>query len=135
MKITTFILCLFLTRILTAQNSHFSDNSTCPFQMGESIQITKSVDDFSHPKISKDGTKIIVTKAAYVGIYLIDVKNPNQIVTVTTEPKAGLDAKWSKDGNEILFKKIYNKAMVKLLESRLITICNTKLYLLKTLRN
>ncbi|NVO08555.1 MAG: PD40 domain-containing protein [Bacteroidales bacterium] len=92
------------TNMLFAQNEKFLDPSTCPFQFGAPTTITKKGDSFNHPRISPDGTKVIVTKT-YTGVYVIDLKNTTPVQTITTEHMAGFDAKWSKDGSEIRFKE------------------------------
>ena len=103
MKAKLLILCLFAVSILQAQNEKYLDVSTCPFQLSEPIPITNIGDEYSHPKISPDGTKVIVSKN-YDGIYIIDLQNSNKIKAITQEPNVGYAVKWSKN-DEIKFER------------------------------
>lgn len=104
MKTIIILILSIVTNLLFAQNEKYLDPTSCPFQFGSSTTITKKGDGYVHPRISPDGTKAIVTKENYEGVYVIDLKNPSHVTTVTKEYMAGFDAKWSKDGNDIMFK-------------------------------
>jgi len=102
-RFIAFALCI-TSNLLYAQNEKYLDITTCPFQFGTSITITNRGDSLNHPKISPNGEKVIVSKN-YNGVYIIELENPSNIITVTSEHMAGFDAKWTSDGNEIKFKK------------------------------
>jgi len=95
-----FITILYSTIIFTAtaQKELYLDATSCPFQLGEPVAIIKLGGEYNHPIISPDGTKVLVTKKAYTGIYLIDLEKGNQIQPVSTDPQVGFCMKWSEDG-------------------------------------
>ncbi|MDA3953852.1 MAG: hypothetical protein PF485_09405 [Bacteroidales bacterium] len=77
----------------TAQYKDYLDASTCPFKFEDSEVIINST-EYNHPKISPDGTKVIVTKKRYDGIYLIDLEKGNQIQKISDDSFVGYKMEW-----------------------------------------
>ena len=103
MKIIILTFSLLMCSFLYSQNKEFSDISTCPFKLGDAKPVTSENKEYNHPRFSKDGKKLIVTKKGYSGVYIIDLEKSNTIITVTNEPRAGFRAKWSEDGSFVDF--------------------------------
>jgi len=105
MKKTVFTLILLLGYCISnSQTNKLLDTNSCPFKLGEKKAITEVEDNFTRAKISPDGTKVLVTKKGYTGIYILDLENNNSITTLTNEAKVGFNARWTEDGQTILFE-------------------------------
>lgn len=94
---------------LNAQNSEYKSSETCPFQIMNYESITNDGERYTLPKISPDGTKIMFTKSNKQGVYIIDLKNREQIKKISEEHIYGDKMKWSKDGSYIIYKTRGNK--------------------------
>lgn len=58
--------------------------------------------DMHHPVLSVDGSRLLFSSCNYTGLRMYDF-NDNVVTKVSTEERAGLDASFSPDGNEIYF--------------------------------
>ena len=64
--------------------------------------------NFSHPKYSPDGRRILLTQPDGTGLYYIDTKKDpaidnTKVVKLNAVPQAGMDACWSADSKEVLY--------------------------------
>ncbi len=70
----------------------------------DSIIKVTALDGFSVPKWSPDGEKLIFTTAAFVGLYLLETSNPQDIKVLNTIPGAGYNASWLSDSKRVCFR-------------------------------
>jgi len=67
------------------------------FQLVDILNISSSTNQFSKPIFSQDSKKILVTGVNKRGLYLLDFEN--NVLALTEEDRAGVDFKWTKNGN------------------------------------
>ena len=60
--------------------------------------------EYSAPKWSPDGNKILFTTIGFTGLYIINVNEKNEIITLNTLPGAGYNAEWSEDGKDVFYR-------------------------------
>ncbi len=83
---------------------------SCPFILEGTIPVTNAEDNFIRAKLSPDGTKLLVTKLKYQGIYIINLQNKNHILKVTDEEKVGYGAEWIQNGEALKFISTKNNS-------------------------
>ena len=103
-KILIYSLLTTLIYGVNGQQTEQKNTINCPFEIGVPKPVTKPENNFNRSRISPDGSKLIVTKQAYQGIYVIDLKNNNSVTKVTEEPRVGFEARWKEQGKAISFK-------------------------------
>jgi len=77
MRNLIIILLIFSTYVTNAQKIQYSSSATCPFELGEIVEIQLPEKGFNQPKLSADGTKMLLSKG-YKGIYEIDIDDPKK---------------------------------------------------------
>lgn len=66
-------------------------------------QLLKGVDsEIYYPVLSKDGSKVLYSSANYTGLKMYDFKD-DVTIKISDEERAGLNATFSADGNEVYF--------------------------------
>lgn len=96
------VLLLFSIYTVEAQRIKYSPLSTCPYVLGEITEVKLQEEGFNHPKLSPDGTRMLLTKS-YRGIYEVDLSNLKTIKTISEGDMDGFTMKWTGVGNEISF--------------------------------
>ena len=109
MKNLIIILLIFSIGTINAQKIQYSSSATCPFQLGEIVEIKLPEKGFNNPKLSPDGTKMLLSKG-YKGIYEIDLNDKKTIKTVSEREMDGFNMNWSGTGDEITFIRISRKS-------------------------
>lgn len=105
MKNLIIILLVFSIGAANAQMIQYSSSATCPFQLGEIVEIKLSEEGFNNPKLSPDGNKMLLSKG-YKGIYEIDLSDKKTVKTVSEGEMDGFNMNWTGTGDEITFIRI-----------------------------
>ena len=107
MKTLLFTLLLFGSLYKTdAQSIKYSPLSTCPYELGEITEVKLPEEGFNHPKLSPDGTKMLVCKKGYNGIYVVDLKNKTEVKKLSDGEWDGFDMRWVGNNDDIAFTRI-----------------------------
>lgn len=96
-KLILINIILLVSIQLNAQYKDYKDPETCPFKLEEQTPIANT-EDFNHPQISPDGTKVLVTKKGYKGIYIINLEKGETVEEISRDPKVGFRMKWLENG-------------------------------------
>lgn len=59
---------------------------------------------YSAPKWSPDGNNILFTTIGFKGLYIINLNEKNEIITLNTLPGAGYNAEWSEDSKNVFYR-------------------------------
>jgi len=59
---------------------------------------------YSAPKWSPDGNKLLFTTIGFRGLYVMNLNDKNEIITLNTFSGAGYNAEWSTDSKNILYR-------------------------------
>lgn len=78
-----------------------------------------------YPELSQDGTKLLFTSVNYKGLKMYDFNN-DVTVKITDSERAGLDAKFSADGNDVYFVSQTNLNGNKVLQSKMYNVALNK---------
>lgn len=104
-KIIIGLVIITMSSFSNSQKSKMScQNVDCPFKLGTPNEIKLGGKGFGHPKISPDGTKLLLTKN-YDGIYLAEINNPKNIRVISTGKMDGFNMRWGNQDNTIQFER------------------------------
>lgn len=101
MKKLIVILLFFYLYNAAAQKIKYSPSTTCPYKLEKIIEANLP-EGFNHPKLSYDGSKLLVTKN-YRGIYEVDISNPKKIRSISDGEMDGFNMKWTGKNDDITF--------------------------------
>lgn len=59
---------------------------------------------YSAPKWSPDGTNLLFTTIGFTGLYIINLNDRENIITLNTLPGAGYNAEWSEDSKNVYYR-------------------------------
>ena len=113
-----YLLTLAAVACMTSHAQIAQINSTEPLLRGVESEIY-------YPELSQDGTKLLFTAANYKGLKMYDFNN-DVIVKITDAERAGLDAKFSADGNEVYFVSQTNSTRGRVLQPKMYNIALNK---------
>jgi len=121
-----FLFFMFLLTVLTietkAQNPSFQSTShisTTPNPVLLDSYQTKNAElvytlnyimartppnNYSAPKWSPDGNKLLFTTIGFTGLCIINLNEKNEIITLNTLPGAGYSAEWSEDSKNVFYR-------------------------------
>ncbi|MGB7210354.1 MAG: hypothetical protein WBD27_16990 [Pyrinomonadaceae bacterium] len=101
------------------------------------LELTYTLDDiiavtppngFSVPKWSPDGNSLLFTKIGFRGLYIVNLNETNEIITLNTLSGAGYNAEWSEDGKNVFYRhKITDGQPTSIIEAKSIDILSKEI--------